>query len=152
MGDEQWDRKVRWRADEATETSLWNILWHFKALRKAKEKDPLKEWATAVPVGVTETEDPPTLFTVSEFWTQEACRSFLLNSWVKCSLGLPRWLSGKEPTWQCRRPGSDHWVGKIPCRRKWQLTLVFLPGKSHGQGSLVGYSSWGLKSRTRLSD
>ena len=33
----------------------------------------------------------------------------------------------------------DPWVGKIPWRRAWQLTLVFLPGKSHGQRSLQGY-------------
>ena len=37
---------------------------------------------------------------------------------------------------QCRRIGFDHWVRKIPWRRKWQPTLVFLPGKSHGQKSL----------------
>ena len=39
----------------------------------------------------------------------------------------------------------DPWVGKIPWRRKWQPTPVFLTGKSHGQRSLVSYSSWGLK-------
>ena len=33
--------------------------------------------------------------------------------------------------------GFDPWVRKIPWRRKWQLTPVFLPGKSHGQRSLV---------------
>ena len=33
-------------------------------------------------------------------------------------------------------------VGKIPWRRKWQPTLVFLPGKSHGLGSLVDYTPW----------
>ena len=37
------------------------------------------------------------------------------------------------------------WVGKIPWRRKWLLTLVFLSGKSHGQRSLVGYSPGGHK-------
>ena len=37
------------------------------------------------------------------------------------------------------------WVGKIPWRRKWQPAPVFLPGKSYGQRSLVGYSSWGLR-------
>ena len=37
------------------------------------------------------------------------------------------------------------WVGKIPWRRAWQPTLVFLPGESHGQSSLVGYSPQGLK-------
>ena len=42
-----------------------------------------------------------------------------------------------------RRLGSDPWVRKIPWRRKWQPTPVFLPGKFHGQRSLVGYSPWG---------
>ena len=37
------------------------------------------------------------------------------------------------------------WVRKIPWRRKWQPTLVFLPGKSHGWRSLVAYSPWGRK-------
>ena len=37
------------------------------------------------------------------------------------------------------------WVGKIPWSRKWQPTPVFLPGKFHGQRSLVGYSPWGPK-------
>ena len=46
---------------------------------------------------------------------------------------------------QCGRPGFDLWVGKIPCRRKWQSTPELLPGKSHGQRSLVGYSPWGHK-------
>ena len=48
--------------------------------------------------------------------------------------GLPRWCSGKEPACQCRRhkrPRFNLWVGKIPWRRKWQPTPLFLPGKSH---------------------
>ena len=40
---------------------------------------------------------------------------------------------------------NDLWVRKIPWRRKWQFTPVLLPGKSHGQRSLVGYSPWGCK-------
>ena len=39
----------------------------------------------------------------------------------------------------------DSWVGKIPWRREWQPTPVFLPGEFHGQRSLVGYSSSGHK-------
>ena len=39
----------------------------------------------------------------------------------------------------------DPWVGKIPWRRAWQPTPVFLPGETHGQRSLVGYSPWGHK-------
>ena len=39
--------------------------------------------------------------------------------------------------------GFNPWVGKIAWRRQWQPTPVFLPGDSHGQRSLAGYSSWG---------
>ena len=59
--------------------------------------------------------------------------------------GPPWWLSGKESTCQCRRHGFDLWVRKIPWRRKWQPTPVFLPGKSHRERHLVGYSSRGRK-------
>ena len=40
---------------------------------------------------------------------------------------------------------DNPWVGKIPWRRKWQPTPGFLPGKSHGLRSLVGYCPWGRK-------
>ena len=62
--------------------------------------------------------------------------------------GLPRWLSVKESARQCRRCrklGFDPLVRKIPWRRKWQSTPVFLSGKSHGQRSLAGHSSRGWK-------
>ena len=36
-------------------------------------------------------------------------------------------------------------ASSVPWRRKWQPTPVFLPEKSHGQRSLVGYSAWGHK-------
>ena len=41
--------------------------------------------------------------------------------------GLPRWLSGKESACQCGRCLFHPWMGKIPCRRKWQHTPIFLP-------------------------
>ena len=53
---------------------------------------------------------------------------------------------------QCRRSRFDPCFLKILWRRKWQPTLVFLPGESHAQRSLAGYSPWGCKSQTRLSD
>ena len=62
--------------------------------------------------------------------------------------GFPGGTSGKEPTCQCRRCKRcefDPWVRKVPWRREWQPTMVFLPGESHGQKSLVGYSPWGCK-------
>ena len=39
----------------------------------------------------------------------------------------------------------NRWAGKIPWRRAWQPTPVFLPGEFHGQRSLGGYSPWGCK-------
>ena len=47
--------------------------------------------------------------------------------------------------WVSRRCGFHPWVRKIPWRRKWQTTPVFLPGKSHGQRSLGVYSPWGRR-------
>ena len=51
---------------------------------------------------------------------------------------LPRWLSGKESTWNA---GALGYVGREdPLEEGMQPTPIFLPGKSHGQRSLVGYS------------
>ena len=60
-------------------------------------------------------------------------------------MGLPSDFSSKESNCQSRRHGLHPWVGNIPRRRKWQPTPVFMPGKSHGQSSLAGYSPWGGK-------
>ena len=61
-------------------------------------------------------------------------------------IGFLGGATGKEPICQCRRCkrlGFSPWVGKIPWRRKWQPTPIFLPGESHG--ILVGYSPQGCK-------
>ena len=68
-----------------------------------------------------------------------------LNLLVVLSLALPSWLSDKESACPCKRCVFSPWVRKIPWRRKWQPTPVFLLGKSHGQKNLVGYSPWGHK-------
>ena len=85
-------------------------------------------------------------FWLTAVWTSCDFMAFL-NTCPRLTfylLGLPWWLSGRESTCQCRRHRFDPWVGKIPWR-KWQPTPVFLPGKSHGQRSLAGYSPWGCK-------
>ena len=61
------------------------------------------------------------------------------------ALGFPSGSDGKESVCQCRRCGFNPQVRKIPWRREWQFTPVFLPGKSHGQRSLVGYRPRGHK-------
>ena len=80
---------------------------------------------------------PYSLSFCSTFW-EDLCVSIYPS-------GLHWWFSGKESTCQCRRCRFDPWVEKIPWRRKCQPTPVFLPGKSHGQRSLLGYSPWGHK-------
>jgi len=58
-------------------------------------------------------------------------------------LGFPGGASSKEPACQCKRCKRyrfDPWFGKIPWRRAWQPPPVLLPGESHGQRSLAGYS------------
>ena len=64
------------------------------------------------------------------------------------SWGFPDGASGKVPACQCRRHKRymfNPWVGMIPWRRACQPTPVFLPGKSHGQWSLVSYGPQDLK-------
>ena len=65
---------------------------------------------------------------------------------------LPWWLSGKESLCQCRRPRFHHQPGKIPWKRKWQPSSVFLPGKFLGQRSLAAIVCWIPKSQTQLRD
>ena len=60
-------------------------------------------------------------------------------------IGLLWWLRWWNVCLQCRRPRFNPWVRKIPWRRKWQPTPVFLPGKFHEPRRLVGYSPWGHK-------
>ena len=69
-----------------------------------------------------------------------SCHTIFID--ISQNVGLPWWLSGNEPTCQCRRRGFYFWVRKIPWRRKWQPTPVFLSGKSYGQRSLEGSSPW----------
>ena len=102
----------------------------------------------------------PQIFATLPF---ERCSSFPLNHGWPCdfwpaaggscdtgtaeagpkTLQLQPLAFGMLPLGNClqwRRPRFDPWVGKIPWRRKWQPTPVFLPGEFHRQRSLVGYS------------
>ena len=75
----------------------------------------------------------------------------LSETWHRAMREMPLcWLSSKESTLLSRRLGFHPWVAKIPWRRKWQHTPV-LPGKSHGQRSLVELHSIGSQ-KTQLSN
>ena len=79
---------------------------------------------------------------------------------VRCEVTIPLGLSDSRSSYlipcgaslvaqmvkmQCRRSRFNHWVGKIPWRKKWKPTPVFLDREFHGQRSLAGYSPWGHK-------
>ena len=76
---------------------------------------------------------------IFSFWSRIHC--FLLSSLRRSSPGS---LGGKESTCNVGDPGSIPGLGKIPWRRKGQPSPVFLPVKSYGQRSMVGYSPWSL--------
>ena len=86
-------------------------------------------------------EDPPCL---PLKWSQ-----FILSNCTFIRSRCEWWLSGKETTCNAGDTSFIPWVGKIPWRRAWQSTPVFLPGESHGQRSLAGYSPWGCKELDR---
>ena len=96
-----------------------------------------------------------TVFTFEKFLLipnhKDILSHFLLSFIDLECIGLPGGASDKEPACQCRRQknfGFDPWVRKISWKRAWPPTPVFLPGESHGQRSLAGYSPWG---RTELN-
>ena len=68
----------------------------------------------------------------------QICVNYLLQGASR----VAQWLRIRLWWRRHRRPEFEPWVGKIPRRRAWQPTPVFLPGKSQGQWSLVGYSPW----------
>ena len=72
-------------------------------------------------------------------------KQILFSIMVYCTSQVAQWLRIRLPMQVLRRPRFDLWIGKIPWKKKWQPIAVFLPGKPHGQRSLVGYSPWGCK-------
>ena len=67
-------------------------------------------------------------------------RGEILSKWGEYYISFPSSLGGKESTCNAGGLGSIPSAGKIPWRREWSPTPVFLPGELHGQRSLVGYS------------
>ena len=79
----------------------------------------------------------------SGFWTRICFQ-------IIHSKKFPSDASDKEPACQCsrhKRCRLNPWVRKIPWRRKWQPSPIYLSGESHGQRSLAGYSPWGQRVR-----
>ena len=89
------------------------------------------------------------VYVVSEFLSHTQVRNKFSN-YVQVFFffvggAFPGGSEVKESACNAGDLGSIPGLGKIPWRRKWQPTPVFLPGEFHGQRSLVGYSPWGRK-------
>ena len=83
-------------------------------------------------------------------WTELISVKYWLITCSTSTHGLPWWLNSKESACQAGDSGLISGLGRFPWRNIWQPTPVFLPEKSHGQRSLVGYGSWGHR-RQRLN-
>ena len=123
---------------------LWiSTLWAFlRNRRQYKCSYPKASWnALNVPFCPKKGKTKPLHIFISKYCSL---------SWAAQVAPWLKKIKKKKSACQCRRcrtGGFDPWVGKIPWRRKWQPTLLFLPEKSHGQRSLEGYSPWGCKVR-----
>ena len=118
-------------------------MWHTPSQDHQIEPDDWRSWAVNYPPRLL--HFPPSL---SSGLIQRGYKGDLFFHWkyLGSSVSFPGGPSGKEPPCQCRRQkrwGFAPWVRKIPWRRTWQPTPVFLPGESHGQRSLAGCSPWG---------
>ena len=93
----------------------------------------------ASPVSLVSHEEHTTLF--QYFFLQDFFSCNPVTFFICCMLQIITAASGKEsicPCRSCKRCRFDPWVGKIPWRKKWQPTPVFLPGKSHRQVTVYG--------------
>ena len=102
--------------------------------------------------GLSEVGEPP--LPVAEGLYHRSCWELLTIRVIKSGpnfcqfiwfLSFPGGSDRRRSCLWCGKLGLDPWVRKIPWRKEWQPTPVFLPGISHGQRSLVGYSPRGCK-------
>ena len=132
------------------------FLMMYSSYKLNKQRDDIQPWHTPFPVW-NQSVVPCPVLTVASWpayrflkrqvsWSGIPISLRIFQFVVICTVKIfPGGSVGKNVCLECRRPGFDPWFGKMPWRRKWQPTPVFLPGKSHGQRSLAGDSPWGLK-------
>ena len=160
--------ELRSLKEEAKQTQRWQKGYHWKGIDHFSQGKQLRRQLCDPPCeprqGNAENRDRrPGWWCSRHGWVGEGCwggdggpekpgeTPAVLLSVCFCpspphsNVRLPGWLSGKESACRCRRRRFHPSVGKIPWRRKWQPASVFLPGKSHGQRSLVGSSPEGAK-------
>ena len=130
----------------ATDWCPWYLWLEHKSAHVTEMDGPSLAWKASLQIQLTWT--PGRMITPRKYSKLSASALIFfalifLYSFSRGMDGLPRWLSGKESACQCRRHGFHPWSRNIFWRRKQQPILVFLPGKSHGERSLVGSSPRG---------
>ena len=88
----------------------------------------------------------------SQWWKTESIPPKIRNKTRVSTFTTIIQHSSRSPSYSYQRRKINKRNLDRKQRRQWHPTPVLLPGKSHGQRSLVGYSPWGRKSWTRLSD
>ena len=123
-----------------------SALCHLSPLRSTEQSAVLAQVRCEWSQFLEETHQPPmnVLYT-HDHPCMHSTHLISFNPQQSPENGLLKWLRGKEPACQCKRHGFNPWVAKIPQRREWQPTPVFLLGKYHGQRSLAGHSPQGQK-------
>ena len=111
-------------------TRVWSLGWEEPLKKEMATHSSILAWK------IPWVEEPGRL--------QSIASQSVGHDWATNTL-LCYWLGGKESACQYRKCRFSPWFGKSPWRGKWKPTLVFLPGKFHGQRSLAGYSLWGHK-------
>ena len=117
--------KIEWKVIQWEVKTQWKIK---NQIRSETAFDKLKEKISKLECRSHET--------FQKTWKKDKVSDYIKG---RLKHRLPRWLSGKKFSCQCRRHKSlrfNRWVRKVPWRRKWQPTPVVLPRKIHGQWSL----------------
>ena len=136
-------QQLQWKDGSGGEQSSW-----------AQEPATSNQAPDVTEAIVASAVHPPAVFHQCPMMATMALKNCSLCPWpssrplyLSC-ICFPDGTRGKEPNRYCKRHKGrkfDPWVRTIPWKRKWQLAPVFLPGESHGQRSLAGYSPWGCR-------
>ena len=120
----------------------WFWSWQWEQILWLRSASPRKHWAGLRATGLCggwwwwgDCRDTSFHLSLSFSSMFTYWRPFRNKACYQLLWGFPDGANGKEPTCQykrCKRRGFDPWVGKMPWRRAWQHTPVFLPGESPG--------------------
>ena len=137
---------IKWNFSMARGTRAWKTVNEIWAL-SLKGKTSIWSWEVVEDQTRKDPAENGNETSLNSFRQGQDTIKFFILKWSSQGIwGFRGGASGKEPTCQSRRSkrhGFSPWVRKIPWRRAWQPTPVFLLRESHRQRSLVGYSPWG---------